>query len=318
VARRGFRLNRHTALATLCSLAATGGLGAVSEAQASQALHLAAPPTEDMTNTYYGIKNGTFQRAGLDLDFYPTSSGSAAVTAMLTGSYDIAVSGLPSLLLAHLRDLPLVIIMGENAHNQRNPSQLLQVATDSKIQNAADLNGKIIGTPSLNDLNSVAIRAWTDKNGGDWRSLKFVEAPNSALVAAIAEHRIDAGSVQYPALGISLADKTTRTIGDALSAIAPRFLEAAYIARRDWVSQNAATVQRFRSAYTEATNYTNGHFPQTASYTAELTGITLDQALKMRRTANPTTATPGQIQPLIDAAAKYGAISKSFKAEELL
>ena len=71
-------MNRHHALAALWSLAAAGGFGGVSEAQTLQALHLAAPPTEDMTNTYYGIKSGTFQRAGLDLDFYPTSSGSAA------------------------------------------------------------------------------------------------------------------------------------------------------------------------------------------------------------------------------------------------
>ena len=311
-------MNRHNVLIALSSLVAAGTVRSVTEAQALQAVHLAAPATEDMTNLYYGIKSGAFQRAGLNLDYFHTNSGSAAVTAMLTGSYDIAVSGLLSLLSAHLRDIPLVIIMGENAHNSRNPSQLLQVATDSKIQNASDLNGKTIGTPSLNDLNSVAIKAWSDKNGGDWRSLKFVEVPNSALVAAIADHRIDAGSVQYPALGLSLADHSTRTLGDALSAVAPRFLLAAYIVRRDWAAQTAATIRRFRAGYTEATDYNNGHFPQTATYTAELTGITADQALKMRRTTNPTMPTPADIQPLIDAAAKYGAISKSFKAEELL
>jgi hypothetical protein len=38
----------------------------------------------------------------------------------------------------------------------------------------------------------------------------------------------------------------------------------------------------------------------------------------MRRTTNPTVLDTSQIQPLIDAAAKYEAIPRSFPAKELL
>jgi len=305
----------------LVGLSAVGFAAVRSMASAQQKLQtirLAVTPTEDKTNLMYGIKSGIFSKAGVELDVFWTNSGSAAATAVFSGSYDLASSSLLALFSAHLRNVPLVIVEGENAYYASSPSQLLQVAADSKLRTAPDLNGKTFGVPGLNDINSVAIKAWVDKSGGDYRSLKFVEVPNSALVDAIVAHRIDAALVQYPALGLSLAEHTTKTIGDALGAIAPHYLQGIYFSRPEWVAQNSGLLKRFIGAYEEATEYTNTHFAQTATYTAELTGITPEQAQKMRRTINPTSAMPSLIQPVIDAAAKYGAIQRVFKAEELL
>jgi ABC-type nitrate/sulfonate/bicarbonate transport system substrate-binding protein len=259
-----------------------------------------------------------FERAGLDIELFHTSSGSAAVAAVIAGTYQIAGAGFISILSAHLRGIPLVVVAAENMHSARNPLGLLQVANDSTAKTAADLNGRLIGVPSLNDLNSLSLKAWADEHGGDWRSLKFVEIPNSVLIAALQQHRVDAAVVQYPALSVSLSERTTRTLADVYSAIAPTFLAGVYVSRTDWASQHPDLLQRFNRTYIDATNYVNAHPSQTAPYVVELTGIELSQALKMRRTTNPTVLDTSQIQPLIDAAAKYEAIPRSFPAKELL
>jgi len=51
---------------------------------------------------------------------------------------------------------------------------------------------------------------------------------------------------------------------------------------------------------------------------AEFTKATLANVAKMHRTTNPTVLDPALIQPLIDAAAKYGILPRSFPAREIL
>jgi ABC-type nitrate/sulfonate/bicarbonate transport system substrate-binding protein len=283
-----------------------------------QVIRVAAPATEDSTNMYYAVRANLFKPVGLDVQLFHTTSGSAAVAAVVSGSYDIAASGLMAILNGHLSGIPLVIVAPENMYDSRDPLSLLQIPIDSNAKSGADLNGKTIGVPALNDANTVSVRAWVDKNRGDWRSLQFVEIPNSALVPALQQHRIDAAVIQQPSLSISLAQRTTKTIGDAWAAISPRFLVSVYVARPDWSSQNQNALSRFNRVYVDATKYVNAHLSQTAPFVAEYTGITLSQAQEMRRTKNPTTLGVTLLQPLINAAAKYGAISRGFPASELL
>jgi NitT/TauT family transport system substrate-binding protein len=219
---------------------------------------------------------------------------------------------------AHLRDIPIVITTPELVSLARSPFSMLQVAPDSTIKTGADLNGKIIGVTALNDVNTLATRAWVDKNGGDWRSLKFVEIPNAATEASIAQHRVDAAILQSPQLDASLAAGTTKSIGDAWAAIAPNFMIGVYVARKDWVAQHGDTVRRFNRAYEEATRYVNAHIPETTSYAAELTKIEPERMAKMRRSQDGTTIDTRTLQLTIDAAVKYETLPKSFPIRELL
>jgi NitT/TauT family transport system substrate-binding protein len=286
-------------------------------AQEAATIRIAEPATEDTTNLFYGVKSGMFERAGLKVDIFHTQSGSAAVAAMISGNYEIAGAGLLSILQAHLRGVEVTVIEPESLVRAARPQSLLQVPKDSTIANPTDLNGKIIGVPALNDVNAIVIRNWHDKNGGRWQSLQFVEIPNSALVAALVSHRIDAAILQQPALSLSLADGSTKTLANAYESLGPTVLAAVYVARTDWVKANRELVRRFHRVYLDATTYVNTHPAETAQYVSDLTRISLVDAQKMQRTVNPTVLNAAEIQPLIDAAAKYGSLPRSFPAQEL-
>jgi NitT/TauT family transport system substrate-binding protein len=284
---------------------------------APEKLRIAGPPTEDSTNLFYAIKTGMFTRGGLDVEMISTSSGTAATAAVISGTYEIAKTSLMALFTAHLRGIPIVIVAPELLHQARSPFALLQVAPDSTLRTGSDLNGKIIGVPALNDLNSLATKAWVDKNGGDWKSLKFVEIPNSAMEAALTQKRVDAAILQTPQLDASLSAGTTKTIGDGWSAIAPSFMAGAYVARGDWAAQHGEAVRRFNRVYAEATSYVNTHHAETVQYVVELTKIEVANAGKIRRSQNGTALDVALVQPFIDAAAKYETISRGFPAREL-
>lgn len=163
-------------------------------------IEMAGAPYESLTALYYGIKDGLFQRQGLGVEIVPTMSGAAAMAAVTAGTYQMAETSLLAVFYAHIHDVGLVLVAPSTVYTAQHPSAMLQIAADSPYKTAASLNGKIIGGPSLNDLTVLATRAWADKNGGDWRSLRFVEIPNSAAEEALVQHRIDAASMQSPHL----------------------------------------------------------------------------------------------------------------------
>jgi len=311
-------MRRRHAVTTISLAAVACAVPLRARAQAAEHLQLAGPLTEDMTAVYYAVKNGLFGRAGLDVELVNTSSGSAAVTAMIAGTYALAKTSLLSVFSAHLRSIPITIVAPEFTYNARSPFGLLQIASDSPLKNASDLNGKTVGVPALGDLNTLATRAWVDKGGGDWRSLKFVEMPNAVMEAALQQRRIDAAMMQPPQLDSSLAAGTTKTLGDGYGAIAPGFLVGAFVARSDWVAQHADAVRKFARGLAEAGAYVNAHAKETLPLVAELTKIPLAATEKMHRSLNATTPLdPNTVQVLIDATVKYELLPRTFSAREI-
>ena len=195
---------------------------------------------------------------------------------------------------------------------------MLQIAADAPYRTGADLNGKTIGVPALGDLITLTTRAWVDKNGGDSRTLKFVEVPNSAIETAIAAHRVDAGLLQSPQLDASISAGTTKSLGYSYGSIAAAYMGGAFVVRTDWADQHANAVRRFVRILFEAAAYVNAHPTETAPLVAELTKIEVADVGKMRRSLNGTTLEPALIQPVIDVAAKYEVIAHAFPAREIL
>jgi len=67
-----------------------------------------------------------------------------------------------------------------------------------------------------------------------------------------------------------------------------------------------------------ATAYANAHHAETALLIAAFTGIETAQVLTMKRTTCGTYLDPREIQPAIDATAKYNVIDKPFPAQDLI
>lgn len=310
-------MRRSDSLLTIATLALASS-ARPARAQALEQVRIVGPISEAQTNIYYAIKTGMFAKAGLDVSLVKVTSGAVATEAVITGAYEIGITNVLAVFAGHLRGIPIAIVAPGIVNTARNPNAQLQIAADAPYKTGADLNGKIAASPGLGDVNSLATRAWVDKNGGDSRTVKFVEIPNVALEAALTQHRIDAAVLQSPVLEASLANGTTKTIGYAYGAIAPIFMGGAYVGRRDWADQHAGTMRRVARVMAEATTYINAHLAETAPLVTELTLIALDNTAKMHRTINGTVLDPALLQPVIDVAAKYGTIPQSFPARDIV
>jgi NitT/TauT family transport system substrate-binding protein len=192
------------------------------------------------------------------------------------------------------------------------------VTTHSPLKTARDLNGKTIGTQSLQDLNSVAMRAWIDKNGGDSSTVHVLEVPSAAAVQALTSHRIDAMALSEPLLGEALATGQVRIFAKPQAAIADHFQAQAFIATSDFVTQHPDAMERFAKEMHESAIYNNAHMPQTVGLVASFTAIPADVIAHSVRAVDAEYVTPQTVQPLIDAAAKYGMIAHAFPAADII
>ena len=164
------------------------------------------------------------------------------------------------------------------------------------------------------------ISAWVDKNGGDSKTMKWIEFPNSALGAALADHRIDVCALQEPQLSAELAGGKVRALAPVYNAVSEHFCFADYFANKPWADKNADVVKRWVKVTFDAAVYTNAHHAETVALMAEVTKIQPAILAKMARVQGATQATsdPALMQPLIDAAAKYKMIPRAFPAKELM
>jgi NitT/TauT family transport system substrate-binding protein len=238
--------------------------------------------------------------------------------AVVSGSYTFGKSSMLSIVNAHLHKLPLAMIGSGGVYDSKHPYAELMTATDGEAKSCKDLAGKVIGTPSLNDLDVLATTACVDAAGGDPTSLKVVELPQSATMGALQEHRVAATVMHEPVMDESLATGKIRILAPAYNAIAPHFVFAAYFTSVDYATQHPDIVRKFMEVIYRAAAYTNTHHPATAQMMADATQAPVEVVRKMARVDGATSLDPREIQPMIDVAAKFHVTPAAFPAIEML
>lgn len=302
-----------------CLLALAVGTGAASVAQpALVTIRVASQPADDVTPVLYAQHAGLFAKAGLDVQITRMVSGAAVTAAVVGGSVDIGKSSLMPLINAHARGFPLVLIAPGELWLSTAPISGLVALKSSGIRSGRDLDGKTVSTAALKDLLELGTRLWVDQHGGDAQTLHFIELPTSAVPDALADGRIAAANLSNPNLAEVVASGKVRIIGRPDDAIAKRFLITGWFANAAYVAKNRDAIERFARVVRAAAAYTNAHHAETVPLIAPFWGIDADVIAHMERATSGGALDPREIQPMIDAAARYKIIDHAFNASELL
>lgn len=309
-----------TRSAFLTSAAAAVAVPNVILSQTLPKIRVAGTLSQDIIGTLYGIQGGVFRKYGLDVEYTYMGSGASVLAALIGGSLEVGKVVVFNIVLAHAKGVPALIEVPSAIYRAAAPDAGIVVAKDSSIRAASDLNGKTVGVPALGDFFAVANMAWIDQNGGDSSTVKFVELPNRAAVAAIGSGRVAAATLDQPLLDDAIANGSCRLLGYSMS-VSRQYAATAYVCTPAYAGQNAEALARFRKALSEASVYANGHRAEMIPILAKTTGVdpktiaavspsTLGIAAELRD--------PSLFQPLIDLAERYKAIPKGFPYTELI
>ena len=312
--------SRGSFLRTVFAAGGALAMPSLARAEALTPLTIAAIPSDISGEAYYAADAGFFKKNGLEATFVGLTNGGAISAAVLSGSADVGYSNVISLALAHGRGLPVTILAPANLHLHDAPTAgIVAVKKNSPIQTARDLDGKTVAVLGINNIADIAMRQWIDKNGGDQKTVKFVELPFSEMKAALEAGRVDAASLDQtgdPRLG--KPDDTLRVIGNAFDSLAHRFVPSVWFSTTDWVAKHPETARAFVTAMRETAQWANSHHRESAAILAKYTHDTPEQIESLPRVTYGDRVTPDLIQPDIDAAVRYNVLKTPFPAADLM
>lgn len=309
------RSSRASFLATGAALAATART-AFGQPAARAHLSIGTSAIDGAMGCVAAQRTGTFAKNGLDVEFV-IGSGASNSAAVAGGSLQFAGSNVVTLIKAHLQGVPFQIVCPGAIYDTNDPTQVLCVKTDSGFKTGADLDGKTIAVTAIGDLLSTSTLAWVDQNGGHSSTVKLVEVPPSAQVAALETGRVQAAALAEPFLSQALGDGNVRIFAKIFDAIAPRYLEAAYVGMPDYINANQDVVRRFAVSVLAGGAFADQHPDQTLPWLIDFAHIDPAVAKRVRRERFATSVDPALVQVEVDALARLKLIDRSFDARDL-
>lgn len=284
-------------------------------AQNATTIRIISVPIDVAAEPYYAVEMGFFKKAGLDAEISSLANGPAIIAALVSGSADFGTGGTVSIATAHQKGIPLVVVAPAGFYTAKAPSEQLVVAKTSTLTQPKDLNGKTIAVSGLKTIAEASIHAWADKNGVNFSSLKLIEMPATAMNAALAAGRIDAADLSEPVLSTALA-QDARPFASAFEAIAPEWMEGAFFCTADYAKAHPDIVRKFSAVLAQTAVWANAHHDETAKILEKYTKIAPSPT--MNRVTYKDRLNVADLQLLVDAGAKYGLLTSTFPASELV
>lgn len=316
------KVSRRNVIRTLALASASGTFAAnvrPAPAQTRTPIVAGGVITVDTVPLWYGMQQGTFARAGLDVNYQRVTSGTAATLGVVAGSYNVGDTNVLSVLQAKAKSIPIEVIAPLGIYDSTTNYIAAVVRKDSPLQHARDLNGRIIGSQGVKDMSAMALLSWIDQNGGDAKSTKIIEMPSSSIPAALEEGRIDIATLQQPFLAQALGTGKIRIFANSYESLGKRFLLGVWIANSAWAAANPEAVRSFARILLEGQIWANSHHPEAATLASQYTGVDAATILKGGLVPfSPTLIAPQDMEPVIDAAVKFGAIEKRMAASDII
>lgn len=307
VSRAGF-------FSTSAALAVAAGTAV--QAQSGPVLRVGMGPSDAYGEAWYGADAGIFQKAGLNVEVTGYNSGTTAQAAMLAGQLDIVGTTALPMANAIIRGIPMVIVAAGAVNTAKASQSIMCVRKDSPIRSAQDLIGRIVCFNAIRTGSELALDVYLTGNGISVSQVKTVEVAAAEMGVAVERGTVDAFIAGEPALSFALRENNVRVFVDPMKYIAPRFMYSAWFATAQFARSNPDLLKRFAGAIYQTARWANTHHAETARTIAKYTKLDIATAQGMVRADFSESLRLGELQPLLDQAAKFKYISRPMTAAE--
>lgn len=279
-------------------------------------IRVGASTADTMSEPFYGLAYGAFDRAGLKIDVTTLLNGGVILQACAGDSVDVGVADVIQVANAINAGIPIAIFATGAVYSSDTPTTALFVANDGPIATAKDFEGRAIALNSLNSLSEIATREWLRQNGADAALVKFLELGGSAMLESVVRGTIAGALAGEP--HFTLAKDRLKLFAKPYDVVAKTFPISLFFARRDWLSANPDARRRFTEAIYETARWANGHPDETAPIVEKNAKLDAVLVHRMTRARYGVSLDPRAMQPEIDIAVKYKALRQPVAAGDLV
>jgi NitT/TauT family transport system substrate-binding protein len=279
-------------------------------------LEVEGTPNDTSGTVYYAADMGFYEKAGLSVKITTLNNPGSAAAAIASGALPIGGLPLSAAAIAREKGVPIVLIAPAGLYLSSTPTAGIIVLRDSPVRRAADLNGKTLATRDLSNMSYLAARVWIDKNGGDSKTLHWVEINDTLDVAALQQGRIDAASVSEPALDVALQSGAARSMAPVFDVIAKRFLIGGYFTSEQYAKSHPDVVRKFVSAISAASAWANKNRERSAQILEKYAQAPV--APGSTRVTYAETLQISDVQPVLDMLLSAGVLKSPVLAKDLI
>jgi NitT/TauT family transport system substrate-binding protein len=265
------------------------------------------------------MEKGFFKAEGLELETLPLAGGAPIINGVVSGDLQFGWTNVISLYQARVGGFDFKLIAGGATNvKAKNESHAIQVAKNSPLKTAKDLEGKTVAVNTLNNIVHLMAMAWIDKNGGSSSKVKFVEVPFPQMQATLSAGKVDAISVHEPFATAAIEKGISRVLAQPWGEVLPKFLIASWFASEKWLVKNKETGQAFVRAIGRGIDAIQADPEGSRAAMVKWAGLNPDLAGKIGLPVFEKGVSEKDIQATIDLTLKYKLIAKAFKARDVI
>jgi NitT/TauT family transport system substrate-binding protein len=247
-----------TALCVVVALAtATGG------AKAQSKVTVGYTSLSAVAGIFIAKDKGMFEKRGLDVELQALRGGSVLVPSLVANSIQIATLASPVLVQAADGGIDLIGLTALSVLSPGMTNSGVLARTGANIKTAKDFEGKRMAVPTLGSISHVLFEKWMALNGGNPKTIKWIEVAFPQMPDVIKTGNIDAIIIPDPLMTKVITDGSGYVVSYFFGELPQGVPSMVSASTRDWATRNAREAAAYREAITEATAWGNANPDET-------------------------------------------------------
>jgi NitT/TauT family transport system substrate-binding protein len=276
-------------------------------------------PVVDGAPVYYAIKSGLFAKEGLSVTAkQAVSGGPALVPTLLSGTIQLGGTGLGTALPAWSEQVPIEVVapLTLEGTNDTNSQEHLIALAGSGVTTPADLAGKTIAVPTLDNMGQIQVSAFLSAHGVDPSSVKYIAVPYPQQEAALQAKRISVAFTTEPYLAEIQAAMSVTDLGATAPSVAPSIPDFFVIGTTSYISSHQAIIRKFQLAIQQSIAYLAANPAAARALVPTFTSISAANAQKIIMPVFSNDQAVASSQQVADDALKYGVIKTAVTVKD--
>ncbi|MCP3803391.1 ABC transporter substrate-binding protein [Allokutzneria sp. A3M-2-11 16] len=288
-----------------------------SPAPEKKRIRLGVLPVLGAAPLHLAIKEGAFAREGLEVDLVTIQGAGAAIPDLATGNLDIVFGNYVSFFTAEVKQTAKVKLVADGYFAKPNTWMVLS-GPNSRLSKPTDLVGKKVAVTTTNSLADLTIKSTVSANGGDEKSITFVEMPYTEMGEALNARRVDAALLSEPFITETMKKIGALPVFDAASGPTADIAISGYATTEEFATSSPKTVAAFQRALSTGVDIANRDRSKVEAALIGYSGIDQQTASILTLVGFPGMLEPERIQRVPDLMHSYGTLERRLDVKPMI
>jgi NitT/TauT family transport system substrate-binding protein len=205
---------------------------------------VAGIPSEFLTA---GVKQGFFEKRGLDVTVKTAAGGAAIIPAVVSGDAQIGGSNVVSVLIAAEKGLPIqMVAAGTFGPETEKDDWSAVLVKDGSIKSPKDLERKTMAVNTLQNVATETATAALENVGADASKVKFTEVDFPDMLGALDAGRVDSIFEIEPFVTAGLGQGFRRVLAPYYET-KPDLQIGSYVMSKEYLEGHGEVAEAFRA-----------------------------------------------------------------------